>query len=117
MKDISERLDPTDAQFVQTVHTSKGVYGTPYNIGHQDWYSDGGYAYQKGCVPMSLSDSQLAPIGVACSHIRANEIHRYALNPDNKFWNEDKSDFYGYHSRRIPGVHYFVTKEEPPFVV
>lgn len=35
---ISERLDPTDAQFVQVIHTDRTYIGADYDLGHQDFY-------------------------------------------------------------------------------
>jgi pimeloyl-ACP methyl ester carboxylesterase len=36
------RLDKTDAQFVQVLHTNAKFYGTSQAIGHQDFYPNGG---------------------------------------------------------------------------
>lgn len=33
-----DRLDPSDAQFVQVLHTDKNFIGSQIPLGHQDWY-------------------------------------------------------------------------------
>lgn len=35
---ISDRLDPSDAKFVQVIHTDKENIGSSYDMGHQDFY-------------------------------------------------------------------------------
>lgn len=44
----SERLDPSDARFVQVIHTCAGFLGFEDPIGHADYYPNGGAA-QNGC--------------------------------------------------------------------
>ncbi|XP_046384865.1 lipase member H-like [Ischnura elegans] len=46
----TERLDPTDAEFVDVIHTCSGRYGTPGPVGHVDFYPNGGKAIQPGCT-------------------------------------------------------------------
>lgn len=43
------RLDPTDAEFVQVLHTSGGTLGTSVKSGHADFYPNGGRAPQRHC--------------------------------------------------------------------
>lgn len=42
------RLDPTDAAFVDVIHTAVGSAGHYKNLGHVDFYPNGGI-YQPGC--------------------------------------------------------------------
>ncbi|XP_072381631.1 pancreatic lipase-related protein 2-like [Diabrotica undecimpunctata] len=42
------RLDVTDAKFVQVIHTCSGFLGIYFNIGHSDYYPNGGRE-QPGC--------------------------------------------------------------------
>lgn len=115
----SERLDPSDAIFVQVIHTTSGTFGSPRNLGHQDWHADGGFSPQKGCEPgfVLFDPNAFAPNSMACSHIRALEIFRFALDPANKFKPFKGDDIYGYWSSRKPGVYVFPTKRQRPYVV
>lgn len=118
MRPTSQRLDPSDAKFVQVLHTTSGTVGTQFNIGHQDWYADNGKAPQKGCEPGRIIFDQhaFAPISIICSHIRALEIFRFALDPFNRFRPLIGNDVYGYWSRRTPGIFEFPTVRDPPYV-
>lgn len=118
MRPTSERLDPSDAQFVQVLHTTSGIAGTPFNIGHQDWYADDGRTPQKGCEPglIMFDPTALASVSLLCSHMRALEIFRFALDRGNQFKNSAGDDVYGYWSRRSPGVFQFPTKRDRPYV-
>jgi len=44
---FSQRLDPSDAHFVDVIHTNmgnllKGEFGSPLTAGHADFYPNGG---------------------------------------------------------------------------
>ena len=43
------RLDPTDAQFVDVIHTSGTAFGFLTAIGHVDFYPNSGKFPQPGC--------------------------------------------------------------------
>lgn len=43
------RLDPTDGQFVDVIHTCGGTLGYFEPLGHIDFYPNGGTAFQPGC--------------------------------------------------------------------
>lgn len=43
------RLDPTDAEFVDVIHTCGGVLGFYEPLGHVDFYPNGGVPSQPGC--------------------------------------------------------------------
>ncbi|KAG8231253.1 hypothetical protein J437_LFUL005927 [Ladona fulva] len=45
----AERLDSSDAEFVDVIHTCSGSYGVPEPVGHVDFYPNGGEAIQPGC--------------------------------------------------------------------
>lgn len=46
--DIDDRLDITDAQFVQVIHTCSGLLGFNRALGHVDYWPNGGFN-QPGC--------------------------------------------------------------------
>lgn len=48
-KQPSHRLDQTDAQFVDVVHTTSLVLGQHKPIGNIDFYPNGGNTKQPGC--------------------------------------------------------------------
>lgn len=118
MRPPTERLDVSDAQFVQVIHTTSGTFGTPFDLGHQDWYADGGKSPQKGCEPglIVFDRNALAPVSIVCSHLRALEIFRFALDPVNVFNSTGGGDNYGYWSRRTEGVFHLPTLRNRPYV-
>lgn len=53
LKDAEERLDSTDANFVDIIHTCAGSLGILRPIGHVDFYPNGGTFRQPGCPVLS----------------------------------------------------------------
>ncbi|GBP41436.1 Lipase member H [Eumeta japonica] len=49
-RDATERLDKSDAQFVDVIHTCAGVLGYLEPLGHIDFYPNHGTAPQPGCL-------------------------------------------------------------------
>jgi pimeloyl-ACP methyl ester carboxylesterase len=126
------RLDPTDAQFVQVLHTDQGYTGTSIVSGHQDYYPNNGVGPLPGCVvPFLQSGIGITP--TICSHYKAVEYFWASLNPKNKFkgikcsdytkfkagkCNDNKSDYFGVHAKRtVNGTLHFVVKSTYPFIV
>lgn len=66
------RLDETDAKYVQCIHTARGTLGYIYKCGHADFYPNGGFR-QPGCIA-----------GI-CSHLRAVQLFRSSMNKQNVF--------------------------------
>jgi len=66
---LSNRLDPTDATFVDAIHTNMGTlvttFGTTFKSGHVDFFPNGG-EHQPGCSLPLVGEV----VGV-CSHIKA----------------------------------------------
>jgi len=63
------RLDPTDGKYVQVIHTNDGMLGFGINMGHVDYYPNGGSS-QPGCG--------LDLVG-SCAHSRAYEYYAESL--------------------------------------
>lgn len=47
-------LTPTDAEFVDVIHTDGGVFGFPVALGDADFFPNGGFPAQPGCRINSL---------------------------------------------------------------
>lgn len=127
------RLDPSDAKFVQCLHTSK-LLGTTMKCGHADYIVNDGEK-QPGCG-----------INPLCNHSRAADIFRYSLDPQYRFVgtmciNTDKGlignlltslttiflkpasacsssfqDVFGIYTKRFSGDYRFETTATAPFV-
>lgn len=67
--DLEDRLDPSDAGFVQVIHTNGGFKGYLSPIGHSDYYPNGGRR-QPGCDEDDLG---------TCAHARAYEYYAESL--------------------------------------
>ncbi|XP_031351438.1 phospholipase A1-like isoform X2 [Photinus pyralis] len=71
------RLDETDADFVDVIHTNAGGYGTTLNSGDDDFYVNNGIA-QPNCLDLNIDFTQVSsdPLSVvlkpvSCSHQRS----------------------------------------------
>ncbi|XP_070537998.1 pancreatic triacylglycerol lipase-like [Ptychodera flava] len=78
-KGASDRLDPTDAQFVDVLHTDgeplwQGGFGYYEPCGHVDFYPNGG-TRQPGC----------GLVGEICHHMRAPAYYTESINSDCPF--------------------------------
>ncbi|XP_072940510.1 pancreatic lipase-related protein 3-like [Epargyreus clarus] len=69
---LDKRLDRTDAEYVDVVHTNAGVLGLKEPVGHKDFYPNGGSS-QPGCI---LS---------TCDHTRAWQIYVESIAFPNHF--------------------------------
>uniref|UniRef100_A0A6V7JJ22 phospholipase A1 n=1 Tax=Bracon brevicornis TaxID=1563983 RepID=A0A6V7JJ22_9HYME len=52
-KDQKDRLDPSDAAFVDVIHTCAGTLGFSRALGHADFYPNGGTFSQPGCATIN----------------------------------------------------------------
>ncbi|XP_050561847.1 pancreatic triacylglycerol lipase [Spodoptera frugiperda] len=59
------RLDKSDAEFVDIIHTCAGIYGYAKSHGHADFYANSGRPKQPGC-------EGIQPVLEGCSHGRSN---------------------------------------------
>ncbi|XP_030379722.1 endothelial lipase [Scaptodrosophila lebanonensis] len=126
------RLDQTDAQFVQVLHTSGGTLGTSLKCGHADFYPNGGKAPQSNCkMFMHLRDMQNTN-PIACSHSSAAIFFKQSMNPQFPFvgyqcgsyrefvagkCSSNRRARFGIHSlRKAQGNFYFNTEPNRPYV-
>lgn len=65
----SFRLDESDAQYVDVIHTNAGVKGTIHASGHTDFWPNGG-SIQPGCPLSDLTKSK---------HLQNRDNHNYSL--------------------------------------
>lgn len=70
------KLDPSDAEFVDVIHTNALVQGKIERCGHIDFYLNGG-VYQPGCNPYHIFQ---------CSHHRAPEYYAESIRSVIGFW-------------------------------
>lgn len=72
----SSHLAPSDARFVDVIHTDGGNFGVAYATGHADFYPNGGVRLQPGCPTGArlLSDEDF------CSHWRSWRFFAESLN-------------------------------------
>jgi hypothetical protein len=96
---IEKRLDPSDARFVQAIHTNglslnEGGYGTQTAMGHVDFMVNGAKS-QPGC-------SRLKNAAHSCSHGRA-----YALFVDSMYYTSRQTCGWpvGVPAWRAPFIH------------
>ncbi|XP_037951555.1 phospholipase A1-like [Teleopsis dalmanni] len=69
----NRRLGPTDARFVDIIHTDGGILGNPEAMGHADFYPNGGRPLQPGCARQEIANNRWLGIIIGCSHQRAWE--------------------------------------------
>ncbi|KFB48158.1 AGAP007991-PA-like protein [Anopheles sinensis] len=122
----SRDLDPSDAHFVDIIHTGAGILGQWSPGGHADFYVNGGTS-QPGCASSTIFQT------LACDHTKVTPYFIESINSERGFWAgpcptlisyllgwcEPKDSDYvlmGEHlSRRARGVFYVTTNAKPPY--
>lgn len=89
-----KQLNPSDADFVDVIHTDAWMYGTPFSVGTVDFYPNGGGADQPGC-PNRDNDN-------FCSHGRAVQYYAESV------MTEEEDVFYAI---KCPSWRYFRLNE------
>ncbi|XP_068972803.1 pancreatic triacylglycerol lipase-like [Bombus flavifrons] len=118
------RLDPTDAMFVDIIHSCGGVLGYLQPLGSVDFYPNGGTAVQPGCCC-------IPEIMEACSHGRARVYFTESIGSKTGFvaskcdtWdqfmqgscNYSKTTLLGEHvDKMATGTYFLTTRSEPPY--
>ncbi|EDW88949.2 uncharacterized protein Dyak_GE19008 [Drosophila yakuba] len=82
VNDTAEKLDPTDAKFVDVVHTDVMLLGLLEAVGHVDFYLNMGVS-QPNCGPVNQMETHF------CYHNRAADYYAESIS--------STSGFYGFH--------------------
>ncbi|KAL1117788.1 hypothetical protein AAG570_004103 [Ranatra chinensis] len=82
---LGPKLDPTDADFVDVLHTNPGVFGKIEPAGHVDFYVNG-VTIQPFC-----SSHKNPPL---CSHMLAAKLFSESINSDIGIWGSPCQSFF-----------------------
>ncbi|XP_060527852.1 pancreatic triacylglycerol lipase [Cylas formicarius] len=122
---MDEKLDKSDAEFVDVYHTNAFAQGKIEESGHVDYYFNGG-AIQPGCWG--------EPSFISCNHHRAPLYFAEAINSEIGFWGWRCPNYFSYilgrclpgdikkvmgaHvAERFEGVFIVLTGATPPFAI
>lgn len=125
----SSRISSASASYVEIIHTNAGLLGYKNEIGHTDFYPNGG-SFQLGCK---------VDIAGACSHARAFKFFAESIISKAGFYGKKCEDYESYKKRKCKGEvalmgdpkqtlrnlrilhatgkYYLETREDAPFAV
>ncbi|KAI8119938.1 hypothetical protein FF38_07176 [Lucilia cuprina] len=105
MASEKDKLDPSDAAYVDVIHTNAMVQGKLERCGHADFYMNGGII-QPGCT----RNNPLNPF--ACSHQRATAYFLESIRSPKGFWGWACSSYIAYLLGMCPATNYLVEAGE-----
>ncbi|KAH0814868.1 hypothetical protein GEV33_007922 [Tenebrio molitor] len=125
-KNRSRDLDPTDAHFVDVLHTGAGILGQWGPNGHADFYINGGSS-QPGCSSDTIFKT------LACDHTKVTPYFIESIVSKKGFWaypcptlfsfmvgwcspKDEEYVLMGEHvTHKARGVYYVTTNPKPPY--
>ncbi|XP_058980678.1 pancreatic lipase-related protein 2 [Musca domestica] len=99
------KLDPSDAEYVDVIHTNAMIQGKLERCGHADFYINGGIV-QPGCA----TDNPLNPF--SCSHHRAIDYYLESIRTTKGFWGWSCSSYLSYLLGMCPQTNYLLEAGE-----
>ncbi|XP_037927406.1 pancreatic triacylglycerol lipase [Teleopsis dalmanni] len=96
----SDKLDPSDAAYVDVIHTNAMVQGKLERCGHADFYMNGGIM-QPGCYIQGTNP-------FACSHQRAPAYFLESIRSRKGFWGWACSSYIAYILGMCPPTNFLV---------
>ncbi|KAH8404854.1 hypothetical protein KR222_006252, partial [Zaprionus bogoriensis] len=124
-RNLTARLDRSDAVFVDVIHTDILLTGFLQPIGHVDFYPNLGLV-QPNCGEATSLTYNL------CNHKRSSEYYAESVNPNSLFWALHCSDLYTFYVKKCPansdmeklgyytrqstrGAFFLGTNDNPPY--
>lgn len=98
----NDRLDASDANYVQCIHSNIGFWGTVPRCGCDDFYLNSGIVQPGAFDPIS-------------AHYFSTNIFQWTLNPKQKCYSTTGREVIGINSQRACGVYKVKTYAKPPY--
>ncbi|GLG98618.1 Uncharacterized protein GBIM_05236 [Gryllus bimaculatus] len=115
---LEDQLDPTDAKFVQVIHTDGNALGKNANIGDADFYPNGGFV-QPGCSgPGGCSHSRVVDFyleSISSKEFIATSCASYEDFTEGKCSSNEHVTMGEWSPPSTSGVFYLNTNAESPF--
>ncbi|KAH8378159.1 hypothetical protein KR093_009728 [Drosophila rubida] len=87
--DRKKRIDASDADFVDVIHTDVMIFGLMQPVGHVDFYPNKGVRQPNCGSPDNIDTHE-------CYHLRSVEYYAESIHSPTKFWAFRCVDLYGY---------------------
>ncbi|XP_032583719.1 phospholipase A1 member A [Drosophila sechellia] len=101
---MADKLDPSDASYVDVIHTNALVQGKMERCGHADFYMNGGIM-QPGCNGQKINS-------FACSHQRAPAYFLESIRSPKGFWGWACSGYISYLLGMCPPTNFLLEAGE-----